>query len=129
MEHDLPRSVTVQARSLVVLNLKQLEQVCLLVRRAEDAQMAVAVGEEDPGGGGVEKFDTSRRQRGEYVDDVEVAHESVDDLDARRCGQGLAGSGCGERVVWHVHVLVSDSRSSGRRRRRVTIIAAVSATV
>jgi len=60
--------------------------------------MAVAVGEEDPGGG-VEKFDTSRRQRGEYVDDVEVARESVDDLDERRCGQGLAGSGCGERVV------------------------------
>jgi hypothetical protein len=93
VQDDSAGAEAVQAGSLVVLHLEQLEQLYLLVRRADDAQMAVAVGEEDPGGGSVEELDTSRRQRGEHVDDVEVADEGVDDLDERRGGQGLACGG------------------------------------
>lgn len=59
MQDDSAGLVTVETRSLVVLDLEQLEQVDLLRRGSDDAEVAIAVCEQDPGGRSVEEVDTS----------------------------------------------------------------------
>ena len=51
-----------RGRSLVVLDLEQLEQPDLLGRSADHPELAVAVGQQDSGGGGLQQLDAARRQ-------------------------------------------------------------------
>jgi hypothetical protein len=81
--HQLPRRKGLQARSLFVLQLEQLEQACLLGGRRHHSQVAVCVGEQDPDGVSVDEFDASVGQHRQQVDDVEVGHESVRKLEER----------------------------------------------
>jgi len=50
MDDGLPSAEGLEAGALLVLNLKQLEQVDLLARRGDDVERAVDVGEQDPRG-------------------------------------------------------------------------------
>ena len=83
----------VEARTLVVLDLEQLEQADLLGRGADHPEMPIAVGQQDPGGGSLQQLDAARGQRGEHLDHVEVVDERVDDLDEGRCSERLSVDG------------------------------------
>jgi hypothetical protein len=75
--------VAVQARTLVVLQLEQLEQADLFAGRRHHSQLASGIGEEDAGGVDVEQLDAAVGQHREQVDDVELSDEGVGELDER----------------------------------------------
>lgn len=84
--------VAVQTRTLFVLKLEQFEQSDLFAGRAANAEVAGCVGEEDARFLDVQKINTYRGQLGEYVDDIEVVDEGVEDLDEGvRCAGVLCG--------------------------------------
>ena len=87
--HQTTGQVAVETRAFVVLDLEQLEQADLLGGRTHDAEPPRDVGQQDARSRDVEQLDTTRRQHGEHVDDIEVGHEGVDDLDERGRRQRL----------------------------------------
>jgi hypothetical protein len=85
VDHGLAGAEAVQAGSFPGLKLKQFNDSQLVGRRRQDPQGAVGCGEEQPGGRGVEELDAAFNQRLGHVDDVEVVHKGVRQLQKRSC--------------------------------------------
>ena len=79
--HRLPAAEAVEARALVVLELEQLEQADLLARSGHDAELPAGVGEQHPGGGHVQQLGAPRGEQVQELDDVELVHQAVGQLD------------------------------------------------
>ena len=71
----------VQAWSLVVLQLEQLDQLGCLAGGRRDAQLAARVGEHHAGRGRGEQADAAVGEHVQEVDDVEVGHHGVGQVD------------------------------------------------
>jgi hypothetical protein len=81
VEDRLASPVTVQARPLLVLELEQVEQVGRLVGRCDGTEESTFVGENDTGLTGAEQLNDAVGEHGHELDDVEVGHERVRQLD------------------------------------------------
>ncbi len=94
MDHRLPGAERLQTGALFALDLEQLQQVGLLARRRHHLQRAASVGEEDPCRRGVEQLDAAPAQGGQHLDDIEVIHEGVGQLQERVSQQGFSDKPC-----------------------------------
>lgn len=83
--------VRLEARSLLGLDLEQLEQAHGVARRSQDPELAVGAGDHEPGGVDVEELDAPVGQHGEQVDHVEVVDEGVGDLHEGLDEDGFSG--------------------------------------
>ena len=99
-------AVRVEARTLVVLQLEQLDEAHALARRRDVVERAVAVGEHDAGFRRVDELDATRREPVQELDDVVFVDDRVGELDER-----------GEQILFSGHeVPPSGVRYSERRR-------------
>ena len=80
IDHRGPQSVTVAARSLVGLNLKELQQAGPLVGGGHGHQRAALAGQHDADGAHIEQLDTAGGQDLQEVDDIEVINQGVRQL-------------------------------------------------
>jgi hypothetical protein len=71
----------VQAGTLAVLQLEQLEQPRGLAGGGHHAQLAAGVGQQQPGGGDVKQLGAAVGQHLQEVDDVEVGDHGIGQLD------------------------------------------------
>jgi len=105
-----------QARSLVVLQLEDLEQPGFLTRGRDDGEVAMLVVEQQPRGRDVQQADTRRGQPVEQVDDVVVFDEAVGEHH-ERVGQFLLAA---EDDTSRADRVVSAGHGPSKRRRRST---------
>lgn len=92
LAHDRgTRAVALQARSLHVLELEEFEEPRALARRCHDVQRALRAGQQQPGLGHIEEFDAPGGEEMEEVDDIEVTHQRVGQLDEGPDHMGLSG--------------------------------------
>src|SRR5664280_3401431 len=82
---------TVNARTLVDLNLKKRENPHRFIRRGDELQFSTRRSEHDPDGVDVDGVDTPKTQHGEHVDHVEVVHQIVGELDDRGDQERFSG--------------------------------------
>jgi hypothetical protein len=81
VEDRLTAAAAVEARPFLVLELEQVEEMGRLVGRCDRAQEPTFVGENDTGLARAEQLDNAVGEDGHELDDVEVRHEGVGQLD------------------------------------------------
>ena len=99
-------AVAVQARTLLGLDLEELEHAHGLARRGHHPQVAVGRDQHETGGADVEHVDTAVSEQREQLHDVEVGDERVGQLHERPGKQGFSG----HRLSRHDSFGLVDSR-------------------
>src|SRR5664280_3230377 len=81
----------VDARTLIDLNLKELEDPHRFARRGDELQFSTRRGEHDADGVDVDGVDAPTTQHGEHVNHVKVVHQIVGELDDRGDQERFSG--------------------------------------
>jgi hypothetical protein len=81
LRHRLPGPERLQARSHLVLQLEQLDQSRRVGRGGHGLQPAAFVGQHDAAGVGVHEVHGALDQRVQELDEVELVHQRVRELD------------------------------------------------